>query len=230
VVDIVHDGRVFCGDRLQYDPTVRPDRPEAVSELLQLLRARPETTTRLALVHGRTWKLVDDPILVRADRDTEWYFVGLFLQQCADPLTAFWKIQLGVTAGGQAARIPVHLPMGRSGDPGTIEYLTIGIAREERGTARPREAKGANAATSAAGDPSDPEGHRVAWSVGPKKFATEQDLRSEIARVRQDRSTWQRDPATGEGAPMPMLVEPQVGVTYGDVVKTLTTPPGTGHP
>ena len=41
--------------------------------------------------------LVNDPVLVRADKWTEWHYVGKFMEQCVFPEAAFWKLELALS-------------------------------------------------------------------------------------------------------------------------------------
>ena len=49
------------------------------------------------VIGGRTVTIVNDPILVRADKWTEWHYVGEIMKQCSQPDIAFWKVQLALS-------------------------------------------------------------------------------------------------------------------------------------
>jgi hypothetical protein len=44
-----------------------------------------------------TLKLVDTPVLIRADKWTEWHYVGEVMKQCSQPQAAFWKVELAMS-------------------------------------------------------------------------------------------------------------------------------------
>jgi hypothetical protein len=48
-------------------------------------------------IGGRMVGLIDDPILIRADKWTEWHFVGEIMKQCSMPEIAFWKVELAMS-------------------------------------------------------------------------------------------------------------------------------------
>ena len=48
-------------------------------------------------VGGATAKVMDEPILIRADKWTEWHYVGEIMKQCSQPDIAFWKVQLALS-------------------------------------------------------------------------------------------------------------------------------------
>ena len=39
----------------------------------------------------------DDPVLIRADKWTEWHYIGKFMTQCSQPYAAFWKLELAMS-------------------------------------------------------------------------------------------------------------------------------------
>ncbi len=39
----------------------------------------------------------DDPVLVRADKWTEWHFIGKFMTACSQPAAQFWKLELALS-------------------------------------------------------------------------------------------------------------------------------------
>lgn len=223
VVDILQDGRVLCGGKVWYDPAKDGGDTRPMDALLAELKARPETTTKEERIGDRKIQLVDDPLLIRADRWTEWHHVGEFMTRCSQPAAAFWKIELGVTVpGGEAAKIPSYLPRDQGGGA-PAEHLTVEIVCSQWGKQvprRPQDGAGAEAGD-AAKVPFDLEGHGIVWQVGPKKIGTEEALLDELKRIHDDRTTWQGDAATGDFAPMPVVIRPQKGATYGDAVRTV---------
>ena len=73
VLEIDQAGRVWYGGEVWQDPGEDGASRERIRALLRRLRAEPERTTRTEKLHGRPITLVDDPILLRADRHTPWH-------------------------------------------------------------------------------------------------------------------------------------------------------------
>ena len=42
-------------------------------------------------------KIPDDPVLIRADKWTEWHYVGKFMTFCSQPYAQFWKLELAMS-------------------------------------------------------------------------------------------------------------------------------------
>ena len=115
------------------------------------------------------------------------------------------------------AKLPAHLPTDRGAARDASqprEELRLQVCAERYGTRRPRR-------------PADPqssyylEGHQVSWRLGPKPIRHLGDLREDLRRIARDGTKLQRDPRTGALQPMPVVIEPQPGVTYGDVALTV---------
>ena len=49
------------------------------------------------MVGGTFVPLMDVPILIRADKWTEWHYVGEIMKQCSQPEIAFWKVELALS-------------------------------------------------------------------------------------------------------------------------------------
>ena len=48
-------------------------------------------------IGGKMVPLLDDPILIRADKWTEWHYIGEIMKQCSQPEIAFWKVELAMS-------------------------------------------------------------------------------------------------------------------------------------
>ncbi len=115
VLEIDQAGRVWHGGEVWQDPDEDGASRERIRALLRRLRAEPERTTRTERVHGRPFTLVNDPILLRADRHTPWYCIGQLMFDCSQPDIAFWKIELGFSETGEyrsgsPTKVPAYLP------------------------------------------------------------------------------------------------------------------------
>ena len=65
--------------------------------MLKLTKQTGNGKTKTENLGGRDVELVDDPILLRADKWTEWHFVGEVMKQCSQPEAAFWKVELAMS-------------------------------------------------------------------------------------------------------------------------------------
>ena len=63
-------------------------------------------------------------------------------------------------------------------------------------------------------------GHAIQWRVGPRTIGDPEALKTELARIYGDRTTWRRDEG-GTLSPLPVVVDPGPETTYGDVAQTL---------
>lgn len=100
IVNVTQDGRVVFKKNTYYDPKVDGDNFQRLKGLLLLFKtyAKPENIN-VQSVPGRKEQLtvVDDPILIRADKWTEWHYVGKFMEHCVFPEVAYWKLELALS-------------------------------------------------------------------------------------------------------------------------------------
>lgn len=101
IVNITQDGKVIYKGEIQYDPLLHKD---DYSEMLALLKyfkqniVPPEEKKMEPLgPGGANVEVVDTPILIRADKWTEWHYVGKIMEQCSKPEAAFWKLELAMS-------------------------------------------------------------------------------------------------------------------------------------
>lgn len=96
VVNIVQDGRVIYKGKKWYDPTLNSNDYTEMLKLLLYFRENvcedvaPDPKLGGAIV-------VNDPILIRADKWTEWHYIGKLMEQCGKPEAAFWKLELAMS-------------------------------------------------------------------------------------------------------------------------------------
>lgn len=101
VINVLQNGTVVYNQKVRYDPAVHGKNYTPIRDML--LEIRKDGTNRGTLklvdevIAGRTVKLIDDPILVRADKWTEWHYVGEVMKQCSMPDIAFWKVELALS-------------------------------------------------------------------------------------------------------------------------------------
>jgi biopolymer transport protein ExbD len=101
IINILQNGTVMYEGEVYFNPTVDFKNYKKINQLLVDIRAKGINNNTLHLVDkdigGATAKVIDDPILIRADKWTEWHFVGEVMKQCSQPNIAFWKVQLALS-------------------------------------------------------------------------------------------------------------------------------------
>ncbi|MBK8979056.1 MAG: hypothetical protein IPM29_24430 [Planctomycetes bacterium] len=224
VIEIDQRGRVRFDEHEVSDPT---DDTELL-HMLRRFRDRDNAMRWQAGIGGRTITLVDDPLLIRADRWTAWHHVARLMTLCSKPDAAIWKLKLGVQEarnGGRAspAWIPAYLPRdaARADAPvEPVEQLRIRIVCDELGAIEPRRMPGGEAGPAEAPAGFERVGHRVHWLLGPQRCASIEELRGSLAKLADDPSRRVPD-ARGGTRMMDLLIEPGPDVSYGDVVHLL---------
>ena len=98
VINLLQTGAIYFKQAKQFDP----EDPEYASEskimdMLLLIRKTGKLNMKTEDIGGRPVELVDDPILLRADKWTQWHFVGKVMTQCSQPQAAFWKVELAMS-------------------------------------------------------------------------------------------------------------------------------------
>ncbi len=98
IVNVMQDGRVVFKRNTYYDPKVDGDSFQRLKSLLLIFKsmAKPDKINTQT-IQGRTLTIVDEPILVRADKWTEWHYVGKFMENCIFPEVAYWKLELALS-------------------------------------------------------------------------------------------------------------------------------------
>lgn len=222
VLDVTQDGQVLHAGTLVCSLAEERQGQKRLGELLGAWKQRPETKTEKARIGGQEIELVDDPILLRADRDTPWHCVAEVMKQCSQPELAFWKIQLGVVDqdGKTPAIKPSYLPRDLGPEAAPVERLVVEIRWQDPGKPAPRKpqqgAKPAGAETSAPAPQRE-----LTWALGPVRVATAEDLREQLQRIANDPARQVDDPGQpGQKKRMPVVIEAQAGATYGDVIRT----------
>lgn len=101
IINVLQSGAVIYNQVVAYDPAVHGKDYRPIRELLLNIRKVGEATGKLNFkdenIGGRVVKLIDDPILIRADKWTEWHFIGEIMKQCSQPEIAFWKVELAMS-------------------------------------------------------------------------------------------------------------------------------------
>ena len=97
IINIAQDGRMVFKGNDYYTP----DKGENMKGIQQLLLEWKMTIPNLDVAPhpdgNPNHKMVNDPVLIRADKWTEWHYVGLFMTACSQPQAAFWKLELALS-------------------------------------------------------------------------------------------------------------------------------------
>lgn len=101
IINVLQNGSVVYNQKVIYDPAVHKTDYRPIKQLLLDIRADGVAKKTLKLVEenigGRMVSLIDDPILIRADKWTEWNYIGEIMKQCSMPEIAFWKVELAMS-------------------------------------------------------------------------------------------------------------------------------------
>src|SRR5690606_13274767 len=101
IINIAQDGRMVFQSNTYYDPVVDGDSEAVAKEKLRILlldwKENVVKDKKVETIGTQRVTVVDDPVLVRADKWTEWHWVGLFMTACSQPEAAFWKLELALS-------------------------------------------------------------------------------------------------------------------------------------
>ncbi|HEX6811822.1 MAG TPA: biopolymer transporter ExbD [Planctomycetota bacterium] len=101
VVNVLQNGTVVYRQRVVYEPALHGTDYGPIRELLLKIRAEGLANKSLELekkmVGGKLVPLMDVPILIRADKWTEWRYIAEIMKQCSRADIAFWKVELALS-------------------------------------------------------------------------------------------------------------------------------------
>lgn len=101
IINVLQNGAVVYNKEVAYDPAVDGKDYSKIKRLLENIRTVGLAEKKLKLkaenIGGKMVDLIDDPILVRADKWTEWHYIGEIMKQCSQPHIAFWKVELALS-------------------------------------------------------------------------------------------------------------------------------------
>lgn len=102
IINITQDGRMIYKSNTYYDPEKNgPDGvKDAIFPLLVQWRdhvAKPSQVHKETVGGGMQMTVVEAPVLVRADKWTEWHYVGKFMEACTNQQAAFYKLELALS-------------------------------------------------------------------------------------------------------------------------------------
>ena len=102
IVNINQLGNMFYKSNEYYNAAAHGENYDGMERLLREWRAtlpltykplhegQPENETTNPLIP-------DDPVLIRADKWTEWHYIGKFMTACSQPYAQFWKLELALS-------------------------------------------------------------------------------------------------------------------------------------
>jgi biopolymer transport protein ExbD len=105
ILNIMQDGRVMYKGNEHYNPITHGENFASLIGLLVMFKNTLAKDTEQMTIGTRTVTLVNDPILIRADKWTEWHWVGKVMEQCAKPEAAFWKLELAMSEEDKELKI-----------------------------------------------------------------------------------------------------------------------------
>jgi biopolymer transport protein ExbD len=123
------------------------------------------------------------------------------------------------------AKLPAYLPKDKgsqSTDAEPVEQLSLKIVLDDFGQKQPRRRTGpARDPDTGRENPFMVLGHKIHWELGPKPYDDLDRLISDLEKIKSDPSRMVEDKTTGGKKLMPVVIEPDVGTTYGDVAMTV---------
>ncbi len=96
IINITQDGHMVYKGNTYYDPAQKDNISGLKQMLVEWKRDLP-LKKEPQNIGGHMVELVNDPVLVRADKWTEWHYVGVFMTACSQPEAAFWKLELAMS-------------------------------------------------------------------------------------------------------------------------------------
>ena len=101
IINVLQDGSVVYNPIVKYSPKEHGKDYRPIYEMLLAIReagiASKKLKTTTEKIGNNELVLIDDPILIRADKWTEWHYVGEIMKQCSQPKIAFWKVELAMS-------------------------------------------------------------------------------------------------------------------------------------
>lgn len=101
IINVLQNGTVIYDGKVRYDSLKDGTNYAPIKQMLADIRREGELKKTLKFttenIGGRDVKLIDDPILIRADKWTEWHYIGEIMKQCSQPDIAFWKVELAMS-------------------------------------------------------------------------------------------------------------------------------------
>jgi len=100
IINITQSGQMIYKKNVYYDPEVNGDNFDSLIPLLYEWRDEvvdKDKITMEGVGGGMQMRVINDPVLVRADKWTEWHYVGKFMEKCTNKDAAFWMLELALS-------------------------------------------------------------------------------------------------------------------------------------
>ena len=101
VVNILQTGDMYYKKTAYYESAKHGENYSGMEKLLREWRKELPLTMKPLFENkppGSTNpKIPDDPVLIRADKWTEWPYIGKFMTACSQPYAQFWKLELAMS-------------------------------------------------------------------------------------------------------------------------------------
>jgi len=100
IINITQRGEMIYKRNTYYDPNVHGENFDSLLPLLVLWRdtvADKDNIKKQTVGGGMQVTVIDEPVLLRADKWTEWHYVGKFMEKCTHKDAAFWMLELALS-------------------------------------------------------------------------------------------------------------------------------------
>lgn len=97
IINVLQNGMIVYKGKVWYNPAEHGTNYAPIMDLLQYFKQSIKLDIETKQIGATTVGLVNDPVLIRADKWTEWHYVGEVMKQCSQPKAAFWKLELAMS-------------------------------------------------------------------------------------------------------------------------------------
>jgi biopolymer transport protein ExbD len=101
IVNINQGGDIMWKSNKYYDASDNLEDYRGIKKMLlewrETLKLTMKPLKESQPVSAKNPLIPDDPVLIRADKWTEWHYVGKFMMECSQPYAAFWKLELAMS-------------------------------------------------------------------------------------------------------------------------------------
>jgi biopolymer transport protein ExbD len=105
ILNVMDDGSIIWKQKLLYEPgmppqgldPIRKNRPDHYWKLAETMQLKFVPKMKLKFDEGLGMNLPDDPILIRADRNTPFKYIQRIMEVCSRENVKIWKVQLAAS-------------------------------------------------------------------------------------------------------------------------------------
>ena len=97
IINVTQNGSVVWKKNFYYTPDQGKNLSGVDEMLARIKNELPDSEKEVQTIAGRQVEKVNTPVLIRADKWTEWHHVGKFMTSCSQPQAAFWKLELAMS-------------------------------------------------------------------------------------------------------------------------------------